>query len=260
MSKCAICGAEQKEAFRATVLKKYEAVYNQCGECGFLQVENPYWLEEAYSDAIATADTGLVQRNFSIARELASLLYFGMDSTGTYVDVAGGYGMLVRLMRDFGFDFFWDDKYCQNLLAKGYESTNASGPISALTAFEVLEHLVDPVDFVAEQLKKFNTKTLIFTTELYSGNEAPSKDWWYFAFPTGQHISFFQKKTLQKIAEKLGTRYYQIGGMHIFSDVPLKNYPIIKFAGNRLLMLMSMYVQRRMDSKIMTDHYMQLEK
>lgn len=260
MSKCAVCGARQKAAFRANVLKKYEAVYNRCGECGFLQAENPYWLEEAYSDAIATADTGLVQRNISISRTLASLLYFGMDPKGAYIDVAGGYGMLVRLMRDFGFDFYWDDKYCQNLLAKGYESTNTSEAITAITAFEVLEHLLSPVDFVAEQMKKFNTRTLIFTTELYLGNEAPSKDWWYFAFPTGQHISFYQKQTLQKIAEKLGTRYYQIGGMHIFSDTLLKNYSVMKFARNRLLMIMSLYVRSRLDSKIMTDHHMQLEK
>jgi hypothetical protein len=260
MGKCAVCGSQQEETFRATVLKKYEAIYNRCRECGFLQAENPHWLEEAYSEAIATADTGLVQRNCSIAKQLSSLLYFGMDPKGIYVDVAGGYGMLVRLMRDFGFDFFWDDKYCQNLLAKGFESPNVSAPVIAVTAFEVMEHLINPVDFVAEQMTKFDSKTMIFTTELYSGERVPSKDWWYFAFPTGQHISFYQKRTLQKIADKLNTRYYKIGDLHIFADKPLKNFSIMRFAGNKALNFSSLWVKKRLASKTMADHFIQLEK
>lgn len=260
MCKCAICGTQTKEAFRATVLKKYEAVYNRCGACGFLQAEKPHWLDEAYSDAIATADTGLVQRNFSIAAKLAPMLYFGMDPKGTYVDAAGGYGMLVRLMRDFGFEFFWEDRYCQNILAKGYESEKVSGPVKGITAFEVMEHLLDPLDFVSEQMTKFNTRTMIFTTELYVGEHSPTKDWWYFAFPTGQHISFFQEKTLYEMAKKLGTRYYQLAGMHIFSDQPVRNYSALTLVKNKLLMLSSLYVKRQLGSKTMTDHFEQLSK
>lgn len=260
MCKCAICGTQTKEAFRATVLKKYEAVYNRCETCGFLQAEKPHWLDEAYSDAIATADTGLVQRNFSIATRLAPILYFGMDPKSTYVDVAGGYGMLVRLMRDFGFDFFWEDKYCQNILAKGYESNAVYSPVNGLTAFEVMEHLVDPLDFVAEKMAKFKTKTMIFTTELYKGAQAPAKDWWYFTFPTGQHISFFQERTLHEMARKLGTRYYSLAGIHIFSDKPVRNYSTLFLLKNRLLMLSSLYVKRQLGSKTMNDHLEQLNK
>ena len=68
------------------------------------------------------ADTGLVMRNLDIAKKLATLLYFGFDPRARYVDVAGGYGMLTRLMRDDGFDFHWDDKFCANLLARGFEA------------------------------------------------------------------------------------------------------------------------------------------
>jgi hypothetical protein len=46
-------------------------------------------------------------RNISIAKKLAGILYF-MDKRrgrGKYLDVAGGHGMLTRIMRDYGFDF-----------------------------------------------------------------------------------------------------------------------------------------------------------
>jgi hypothetical protein len=48
-----------RSAFRHTVLRKYDVQYFQCGGCGFLQTETPYWLDEAYSSAIVTADTGI---------------------------------------------------------------------------------------------------------------------------------------------------------------------------------------------------------
>ena len=88
-------------------IKKYDVSYFQCQQCWLLQTEEPYWLDEAYTSAIIIVDTGLTQRNISIASKLAVLIYFKFESTSTYLDIAGGYGMLWRLMRDYGFDFFW---------------------------------------------------------------------------------------------------------------------------------------------------------
>ena len=67
---------------------------------------------------IADADTGLVSRNLGIARRLAGLLYFGFDPKARYLDFAGGYGLLTRLMRDRGFNFYWHDLYCENVFAR----------------------------------------------------------------------------------------------------------------------------------------------
>ena len=148
-STCPICMGTRAERFRARILGKYDIRYFYCGHCGLLQTEPPFWLEEAYSTAIAKTDTGLVTRNLYNAKALTSLLYFCFDPAADYVEYAGGYGLLTRLMRDRGFNFFWHDSYCQNIFARGFEWNQFGGRRASLavTAFEVLEHVSDPVAF-----------------------------------------------------------------------------------------------------------------
>lgn len=240
--------------FTANLMKKHEVIYHQCPQCGLLQTEQPYWLDEAYSDAIAVADTGLVRRNITIALKLAALIYFELDPRGAYLDVAGGYGLLSRLMRDFGFDFYWSDKYCQNLLARGFEAEKADRPFQALTAFEVLEHVHDPLAFISELMNKFGSRTLILSTELYQG-APPPKDWWYYAFNTGQHISFYQLNTLQRIAEGLSLKLYSAHGIHMLTDQPVSKSRFVQITG-RLAFPIAFYVKHKMQSRTFIDHYM----
>lgn len=60
---CPVCGAVGKELFTDKILKKYDVPYYQCPFCALIYTETPYWLEEAYSDAISVYDTGMMQRN-----------------------------------------------------------------------------------------------------------------------------------------------------------------------------------------------------
>ena len=92
-------------------------------------------------------------RNLYVAGVLRSILS-QLFAAGVYVDWAGGHGVLVRLMRDAEFDFYWQDRYAQNLFARGFEWGADSGlqPATLATAIEVLEHAPDPVVLLEECL------------------------------------------------------------------------------------------------------------
>lgn len=244
-----------RSCFEAMVLHKYTAQYEVCKACGYLRAHEPHWLEEAYSSAIAAADTGLVARNVSLAIKVASLLYWvmGERGQGRYLDAAGGYGMLTRLMRDLGFDFYWADKYCDNLLARGFEYSERQKGCCAVTAMEVMEHVTDPVAFVDEALRLADTDTLIFTTELYAG-EPPGKDWWYYAFPTGQHIGFFTQASIEKIGELLGLHFFSANGLHVLTRESIGEQHF-RWATHPWMSRASLlWIRRHLGSKTMDDH------
>jgi len=261
MSTCPICSSEMRHAFEAQVLKKYLAQFEVCDACEYLRARDPHWLDEAYSSAIAAADTGLVMRNISLAFKVASTLFWvlGERGKGQYLDAAGGYGMLTRMMRDLGFDFYWSDKHCENLMARGFEYSPAVGNCEAVTAMEVLEHLTDPLSFVENTLKESGADSLIFTTELYEG-APPAADWWYYAFPTGQHIGFFRRSTLEVLGGRLGLQLISANGLHILSRRKLSQNKLFWACRPWLSKGSSLLIRRRLGSKTMDDHLKMLHQ
>jgi len=60
--KCKVCDHRTENLSRATIANKFVIDYFRCPNCGFIQTEDPYWLEEVYSSPIADTDIGLLQR------------------------------------------------------------------------------------------------------------------------------------------------------------------------------------------------------
>ncbi len=218
--KCRICGRMSKKIFSTKLLYKYDANYYYCEKCGFLQTEEPFWLKEAYSNALTCYDTGVLERNMYFMKALTVFIYKYLDVKGKYLDYAGGYGILTRLMRDRGFDFYWNDKYAENMLAKGFEWDGKS-KIEAITSFESFEHFVNPIEEIENLLKI--SRTIIFSTDVLPEEKIPApNEWWYYALEGGQHIAFYSHKTFIYIAEKYNLNYYCILGMHILTDKKVK--------------------------------------
>lgn len=217
---CRLCGAPSHFTFRQRVLD-HEVAYYDCRECGYFQTEAPYWLEQAYASAINDVDTGIMMRNkLNVGRVIMTLLTVG-KLKGRVVDHAGGYGILVRMLRDAGIDAKWRDKYCVNLLARGFEA--AEERFDLLTAFEVFEHLEHPLVELRQMLEA--APTVLFSTELVPGPTTPSAQWWYLGPEHGQHIGFFRSLTLRKMADELNCHHASDGvSVHVFSREPIPRH------------------------------------
>jgi hypothetical protein len=214
---CKVCGSEIEKIFNAKIMNKYQIDYFYCQNCGFLQTEEPYWLDEAYKEPITLTDTGYMQRNINLSKLITIILLLFFDYRKKFLDYAGGYGVFVRLMRDIGFDFYWYDKYSQNLFARGFEyDESMKGEIEAITCIEAFEHFANPIDEIEKMLSI--SKNIIFTTELLPNPIPKPQDWWYYTLEDGQHISFYSKRTLKFIAKKYGLIYTNYRNIHLFTN------------------------------------------
>ncbi|MDX2190387.1 MAG: class I SAM-dependent methyltransferase [Bacteroidota bacterium] len=209
---CNICQSQFEPIFKKIILGKYTVQFYQCTHCGFVQTEKPYWLAEAYTDAISVLDTGILERNFKFSIVFPWVVKFNFNKKGRFLDYGGGYGIFVRLMRDKGFDFYRQDAFCENLFAKMYDLKDINSKdqkFEMLTAFEVFEHLTDPVNEVMEMLKY--SDSILFSTLLIPSKSNDLSNWWYISEQTGQHVSFYSEKSLKILGEKFEMNLYSNG-------------------------------------------------
>lgn len=196
---CNVCSAKSEKVFSAKILNKYVVDYYHCSICDFLQTEEPYWLKESYDSAIGIEDTGLLKRNLALAKSTSVIISSLFNKDGVFLDYAGGYGIFVRLMRDIGFNFYWEDPFAQNLVARGFDYINDK-KIELITAFECFEHFSNPLAEIEKMLHI--SSNVLFSTSLFSGKPPQPDSWWYYSLNSGQHISFYSVKTLKFIADK----------------------------------------------------------
>ncbi|WP_435419190.1 class I SAM-dependent methyltransferase [Parerythrobacter aurantius] len=189
--------------------------YFECDVCRYVQTERPDWLDQAYESAINVSDTGILLRNRANVGIVLATLSCLKARSGKVVDCAGGYGVLVRLLRDAGVEALWSDPYCQNLFALGFE--HDGGHADLVTAFEAFEHFVEPMEDIG---KLFTVApNLLVSTELAPEPTPKPHEWWYYGLDHGQHIGFFRLATLEWIARRLGKHLVSDGrNYHLFSD------------------------------------------
>ena len=224
--------------------------YYECSNCLYVQTEEPHWLTKAYSNAINSSDTGILRRNKSNSGIVAATLSLLGGMKNKVVDCAGGYGILVRLLRDSGIDASWSDPYCENLLAKGFEYQN--GTAALVTTFEAFEHFVDPLDELEKLLKI--APNVLLSTEIISSPPPQQKDWWYYGREHGQHIGFFRVHTLEVMANKFGKKVVSDGkSYHLITD---RNISKVRWITIILLAkILPIVFTWKLKSKTWDDHY-----
>ena len=249
---CRVCKMQAEAFFSTVLLKKYSVNYFKCSRCGYVQTEEPYWLEEAYNTPINDSDTGMIMRNLWLKNITSALIFFIFNNQGKFLDHGGGYGLFVRLMRDVGFDFYWQDKHTENLFARGFEFSDSENTnVELLTCFEAFEHFVDPI----AELKKLLSisRNILLSTEFIQEPTPSPGNWWYYGTDHGQHIGFFQKKTFEFLACKYKLNFYTNGqNIHLLSEKKLLPFSF------KLMTKVSKFttplIQKRMESLTWTDY------
>ena len=246
---CRVCGALTNYLWDGKLLDLKYVRYFECPHCSYVQTEYPYWLDRAYFEAINQCDTGIMVRNLANTNiVLATLLSIG-NLDCRVIDCAGGYGILVRLLRDLGIDAFWSDLYCENLVTRGFEYTIGGGGL--VTAFESFEHFVNPSDEFSRLLDI--APNVLISTCIIPQPTPKQQDWWYFGKEHGQHIGFFRLKTLKYFASKHGKYLVSDGrALHFFSAMPVNR--VTWWVLLKLRKLLPYILRYKLQSKTTQDH------
>lgn len=211
VEQCRLCGGELTLAFTNQVLGKHTVRYYTCNACLSLQTEKPFWLQEAYENTnLASTDTGAAQRN--LTNLAACYAVVKLFKAYNVIDVGGGDGLLCRLLRDYDINCFVKDKYAAATYAQGYFDEDFENP-DLLVAFEVLEHFSNPMTDLSDLFSKAPRFVLV-STETYSNQ---TKDWWYLAPETGQHVFFYSTKALEEISSRYGYQLVFAGRYMLFA-------------------------------------------
>lgn len=216
---CPVCGSELSHFDTATVMSSYEAVYHRCGACGLVATLETPWLEEAYKNAIHDADVGLLRRARRSRLLTSAVLRFEGLRHGSFLDWAAGYGVFTQEMREHGFDFWQHDDYAEAVMARDY-ADDGRQRYDLVTAFEVVEHLADPV----RELEAVASRTdrVLLSTCLLPEPAPKVADWWYYLPEVGQHITFHTTTSLRLVAEALGFQLTSNGvNWHLLHREPI---------------------------------------
>lgn len=215
---CKICNGNSEFLFKKKLLNKYDVKYYRCADCLFIQTEEPYWLDEAYGKTpISPLDVGIVRRNLLLSGNTIDIIkkIFKNSLQVNAIDYGGAHGLFVRLMRDEGYQFYRQDKYCENLFSLYFDIKDAPvQKFELLTAFELFEHLPNPKDEIKNMFAY--SDIILFSTVLQPKNL--DENWWYLVPEGGQHVALYNIQTLESLAKQFDAHLLSNGfDLHILS-------------------------------------------
>jgi len=256
---CKICGRPSSAWSKALILKKYTVQYYCCEQCGFIQTEEAYWQNESYADAIARNDIGMASRNIAMTGLTCAIILSFFGCNARFIDYGGGYGLLVRLMRDRGLDFYHYDRYSQNLFAQGFEADKeGTRQYELMTAFEVFEHLTNPMDEIKQMLRF--SRSILFSTFLVPVPPPALESWWYYSLDHGQHVALYTLQSLKVLAQKLNLNLYSNQhSFHLLTDKKLSQTAFRFISRGMVLRLVNFMLRKRLAHRsLLPSDYMEL--
>lgn len=196
---CAICSGLAHEYLEYKVLGRHDATLFRCETCGFCFIEDPHWLGETFSNSLNYIDVGAVDR-CEVVLDFVEELTFSLGiENERIIDWGGGYGLMTRMARDRGLNMWTFDPYVKPLFSHPANLDEMAHSL-LICVSEVFLHLENPRQTLSDLL---NYSPNVLITAVVPPNEF-DQTWWYLTPSTGQHVSFYSTKSLQKLADSLG--------------------------------------------------------
>jgi len=109
-------------------------------------------------------------------------------------------------------------------------------------------------------MTEFDVDTLIFSTVLYQSSPPNPSDWWYYAFASGQHIGFFQRKTLQIMGQRLNLKLSSANNIHVLSRTRVSKILFGIMSGPIFSRVFANVVQLNVSSRTLGDQNLMSER
>jgi len=192
---CKICGSDTAKYKGMSYLRVTE--WLKCGSCGFEFVYPTPSADEIkryYTTAEYRDEVGVVPRSDNLHQEddRARQWFVYLVDGDTLLDVGSGAGGSLKAFEELGFEVSGVEPGPWGREHGAYETIeDVEGVFDIVTCLHVLEHVLDPLEFLA-QLKSLAGKQLCIETPKYPGNRA-----W-------PHLSNFSVDTLLLAMELAG--------------------------------------------------------
>ncbi len=132
----------------------------------------------------------------------------------TGLDYGGGNGRLSHLLQQDGIDYRTHDPYGKTDFNEGL-----GHKANVISAFEVLEHTVDPVATFADMLRFASDRVLIVaSTQVSDGHLDSGLLSWEYIAPRSGHVTIYTRESLGLLAQKYSLDYTPVTrGLHLMS-------------------------------------------
>ena len=206
---CKICGSETILVFnRGWSGKPYNLSYYRCNDekCIFLHTDYiDNWSDEQISKMYEGHICGGGDQREYLPLDKVNLAKVILPNAHKILDVGSGEGLGVSVLRKAGFEAYGYDvvppNVCQEYITTG-DRACVGGTYDVVTAIEVLEHLIEPVDtcrWIASLLKEGGV--FAFSTYTFDPNRHDA-NWWYLDIVG--HVSLHTRSSLRLLAEASG--------------------------------------------------------